>query len=201
MMINRLLNRSTKMVLSMSPRLSLSDGRTTHFDIEDTETDHHRNGTDHAGTGPEWRSHAMSPRGECDQHVSPGFGERPAPLPVVIIDDHLLFGAVLRMALACKGILASQLSIAGGVPAILHQLDGAPRGLILLDLHLGHTENGRRIDGVELFAPLRTRGWTVLAITDSDDLGRGGRGGRPRRGQQIQQLRCPAGRTRRRSCR
>jgi DNA-binding NarL/FixJ family response regulator len=156
----------------MSPRLSLSDGRATHFGIEGTETDHRRNGADHAGAGPEWRSHATSPRGERDQHVTRGFGDFPAPLPVVIIDDHLLFGAVLRMALACKGIMARQLSIAGGEPAILHQLGGAPRGLVLLDLHLGHTENGRRIDGVELVAPLRTRGWTVLAITDSDDLGR-----------------------------
>jgi RNA polymerase sigma factor (sigma-70 family) len=76
------------------------------------------------------------------------------------------------MALAGKGVAAKQIPTVGGVPTILAQVGGIAPGLVLLDLHLGHTEDGRRIDGVDLVAPLRARGWSVLVITEGDDLGR-----------------------------
>lgn len=92
--------------------------------------------------------------------------------PILIIDDHTLFSTTLKIALASRGIAARQLTITGGITSILDQVGTGVPGLTLLDLHLGYTYNGRRIEGVELVAPLRTRGSTVLVVTDSDDLPR-----------------------------
>lgn len=118
------------------------------------------------------------PLGQLGNHrPGRGLGGSKLARPIMIIDGHELFGTTLRMALASKDIEARQLDTIGGVPAILDQVDmdraDAPApGLVLLDLHLGHTGDGRRIDGVELIAPLRERGFTVLVITNSDDVPR-----------------------------
>lgn len=116
--------------------------------------------------------------GQLESHGSRrGFGGADPARPIMIIDGHELFGTTLRMALASKDIEARQLATTGGVPAILDQVDmdradASLSGLVLLDLHLGHTGDGRRIDGVELIAPLRARGFTVLVTTNSDDVPR-----------------------------
>jgi RNA polymerase sigma factor (sigma-70 family) len=92
----------------------------------------------------------------------------------LIIDDHALFGATLGLALVSKGLAAKHLPVIGGVQTILDQVDRVASGLVILDLYLGYTCGGRRIHGVELVAPLRARGWTVLVIADSEALSQAG---------------------------
>jgi DNA-binding response OmpR family regulator len=47
-----------------------------------------------------------------------------------------------------------------------------PPGLVLLDLDLGSSPDGEPLDGIDLIAPLRAQGWTVLMITGTTSLDR-----------------------------
>lgn len=91
---------------------------------------------------------------------------------VLIIDCHVLFAASLRIALAGKGLVAEQLATIGGIPQILAQAGAVSPDLVLLDLRFGHTDDGRRIDGVQLIGPLRAQGAAIVVITDGDSLPR-----------------------------
>jgi DNA-binding NarL/FixJ family response regulator len=129
-------------------------------------------------------SHGVRLRGAppgSDDHGSPsgaarntprGSGEEGAVRTILIIDNHTLFSATLEMVLAGTGFVAKQLTPVGGVPQILEQVGALAPGLVLLDLQFGYTDEGRRIDGVELIAPIRARGAAVLAVTDNDPLHR-----------------------------
>ncbi len=93
----------------------------------------------------------------------PGLG-----YPVLVIDDHELFSAALTVALRNEGFDARPLTVAG-VQDSLSRASG-PTGLVVLDIDLGRDAHGRRINGVDLVAGLRARGWKVLVVSGSVDL-------------------------------
>jgi DNA-binding NarL/FixJ family response regulator len=92
--------------------------------------------------------------------------------PIVIIDDHEMFSNTLTLVLRSHQLDARQLTTAGGTATILAELVRLPAGLALLDLHLGRDHRGRYIDGVDLVRPLCARGWSVVAVSGTNDEAR-----------------------------
>lgn len=90
---------------------------------------------------------------------------------VFVIDDHELLSATLVLALCAKGFDAQHCTpdAPGVVPP---EVRSAGPGLVLLDLDLGRSERGERIDGADLVAPMRALGWSVLVVTGCTDLDR-----------------------------
>lgn len=101
---------------------------------------------------------------ETRSRADPAPAERPTGPIVLIIDDHELFATALRIALCGHGVNALDAPIACRT-AFLEQVRELTPGLALLDLHLGRDDDGHPIDGVELVRPLRSLGWTVLALS------------------------------------
>jgi DNA-binding NarL/FixJ family response regulator len=94
-----------------------------------------------------------------------------AGYPILIVDDHDLFATSLAMSLRDQGYATERVAVTG-VGAILAQAATGPVGVAVLDLHLGHDEWGRPIDGSELVKALRNLGWTVLIVSGSRNQAR-----------------------------
>ncbi len=96
-------------------------------------------------------------------------GARGAPsgYPVLIVDDHELFSTSLRMALRGEGFDARALTVAY-LQDFLSGETGST-GLVVLDLDLGQDADGRWVNGADLVAGLRARGWKVLMVSGSVD--------------------------------
>jgi DNA-binding NarL/FixJ family response regulator len=88
--------------------------------------------------------------------------------PVLIIDDHELFGSLTTMALRSKGLDARTIAVAC-VQDFLQRPTVDPTGLVLLDLDLGRDDDDRYVNGVDLVEGLRARGWEVLVVSGSVD--------------------------------
>ncbi|WP_300007363.1 response regulator transcription factor [Pseudonocardia sp.] len=88
--------------------------------------------------------------------------------PILIVDDHPLVAVALTTALREQGLDVERID-----PAADGSLDAglarARSGLVVLDLDLGRDATGAGIDGAELVAAIRSRGWTVLLLTGSVD--------------------------------
>lgn len=94
----------------------------------------------------------------------------PGGAPVVVINDHELFSTALTLALRSHGLDARGLEITGGTETtILTRIAALPAGLALLDLRLGADGAGCVLDGLELIAALRARGWSVLVVSATRD--------------------------------
>jgi two-component system, NarL family, nitrate/nitrite response regulator NarL len=63
-------------------------------------------------------------------------------------------------------------SIRADLPAVKTAALAHPPGLVLLDLDLGSSPDGEPLEGIDLIAPLRAQGWTVLMITGTASLDR-----------------------------
>jgi DNA-binding NarL/FixJ family response regulator len=86
---------------------------------------------------------------------------------VVVIDDHEMFGAALIIALRERGIQAQKVPVVGLAEFAARPCE-ARSGVVVLDLYLGATPDGRRIRGRDWIARLRDQGWSVLAVTGSE---------------------------------
>ena len=96
----------------------------------------------------------------------------PASLPtVLIVDDHDLVATSLAYSLSAEGLSARHAG-AVDVTGVLAEADGLPVGLALLDLDLGRDRSGRRLDGVDLVAPLSARGWRCIVLSGEADRSR-----------------------------
>lgn len=87
----------------------------------------------------------------------------------LVIDDHELVATSLTYALSAQGFDAHQVPVTS-LDAVLDAALKHSPGVALLDLELGTTLEGQVLNGVELVAPLRTQGWTVLVVTGTTDL-------------------------------
>jgi DNA-binding NarL/FixJ family response regulator len=96
----------------------------------------------------------------------------PSPT-VLIVDDHDLVGTALAHGLRAEG-LAGRYARAVDVAGVLGEADQLPVGLALLDLDLGRDRTGRRLDGVDLVAPLTARGWRCIVLSGTADRARVG---------------------------
>jgi DNA-binding NarL/FixJ family response regulator len=93
----------------------------------------------------------------------------PSPTPtVLIVDDHALVATSLAYSLSAEG-LAARHAVAVDVSGVLAEADALPVGLALLDLDLGRDRAGRRLDGVDLVAPLSARGWRCIVLSGAAD--------------------------------
>lgn len=91
--------------------------------------------------------------------------------PVLIIDDHELIATALELAL--RGLCVDARRCQGrGLPAVLADAARHEPGVVLLDLDLGRDDDGRRIDGLDLVAPLVARGWFVVVVSGTTDVAR-----------------------------
>src|SRR5689334_11653683 len=97
----------------------------------------------------------------------------PAEPTVLIVDDHELVGTSLVYSLSAEGLRARR-AAAVDVAGVLSEAAGLPVGLALLDLDLGRDRSGRRIDGVDLVAPLTERGWRCIVVSSTADRSRVG---------------------------
>lgn len=89
----------------------------------------------------------------------------------LVIDDHELVATSLTYALSAQGLEAHRAPVTGLREVREAALEHSP-GVALLDLDLGADPDGHALDGVELIAPLRAQGWTVLVVTGTTDLDR-----------------------------
>ena len=87
--------------------------------------------------------------------------------PVLIIAGRELFSTSLAMALRGAGFDAQALTAANSEDSF--DRPDSSIGLVLLDVGLDQDVNGRHVDGAELTEGVRTRGWTVLIVSDSDE--------------------------------
>jgi DNA-binding NarL/FixJ family response regulator len=88
--------------------------------------------------------------------------------PVLLVDDHPLISTALAVALRAEGVEAWRVPVTTA-EAVLATVEQHPPGLLLLDLDLGDQFGGPRPNGLQLLGPLRTRGWSVLLVTASQD--------------------------------
>ena len=93
---------------------------------------------------------------------------------VLIVDDHELIGASLRMSLRAEGLDAYLCGPSGGAEAVLATAARIGPGVVLLDLDLGRDAAGRRLDGATLVPPLRAAGWRVVILSGTADRARVG---------------------------
>lgn len=87
---------------------------------------------------------------------------------VLIIDDHELFSAALRIALRGEGIDADHI-VPNRAESVLSRAAEGPAGLAVLDLDLGSTEEGKPLHGSTLVSGLRRAGWQVLVVSGSSN--------------------------------
>src|SRR4051794_29767000 len=99
--------------------------------------------------------------------MPPSSGPSPTPT-VLIVDDHALVATSLAYSLRAEG-LAARHADAVDVAGVLAEADALPVGLALLDLDLGRDRAGRRLDGVDLVAPLSARGWRCIVLSGAAD--------------------------------
>jgi len=99
--------------------------------------------------------------------IEPAPGSTPAPT-VLIVDDHDLVGTSLAYSLSAEGLDARRAG-AVDVAGVLADAATSPVGLALLDLDLGRDRSGRRLDGVDLVAPLTERGWRCVVLSSTVD--------------------------------
>jgi DNA-binding NarL/FixJ family response regulator len=94
--------------------------------------------------------------------------QTPSRSSVLLIDDHPLFCAALRLALRAKGFDAHQLPVTerNGILAAAARF---PAGVVLLDLNLGLDAVGRPVRGAELVSGLSQQGKRTLVVTGIDD--------------------------------
>lgn len=90
---------------------------------------------------------------------------------VLVIDDQELVAVSLVYALSIHGLAAHRIAVTSIDAARDAALTYSP-GVALLDLDLGIDDDGRRLDGVQLVAPLREHGWAVLVLTGTTELDR-----------------------------
>jgi len=90
---------------------------------------------------------------------------------ILVIDEQLLVSSALAHALRGKGFDAHSLRVTD-LEGLARDVLEHPPGLVLLDLDLGCGPDGRPIDGADLIAPLRARGWSVMVITGTVSLDR-----------------------------
>jgi len=87
---------------------------------------------------------------------------------ILVVDDHLLVGSSLVLALASRGLDAQECPVTATAD-ILRIAEERPAGLALLDLELGLGVRGEPIDELELIAGFRARGWSALVVTAATD--------------------------------
>lgn len=90
---------------------------------------------------------------------------------VLVIDDHELFAASLTYVLSDHGFDAHRVPVTD-LDAVRDAAQEHSPGVVLLDLDLGSTPDGRPLDGVDLVIPLRAQGWSVLILTGTSELDR-----------------------------
>jgi DNA-binding NarL/FixJ family response regulator len=93
---------------------------------------------------------------------------------VLIVEDHELIGASLRMNLRAEGIDAHLCGPSGGADAILFTAARLQPGVVLLDLDLGRDATGRHLDGATLVEPLCEGGWRIIVLSGTADRARVG---------------------------
>jgi len=93
-----------------------------------------------------------------------------ATATILVIDEQLLVSSALAHTLQDLGFDA--LSIRADLQSVRAAALAHPPGLVLLDLDLGSSADGEPLDGLDLIAPLRAQGWTVLTITGTASLER-----------------------------
>jgi len=86
--------------------------------------------------------------------------------PVVVIDDHDLLSSSLVLMLLRKGFEARRVHTASRA-GILAEVGAAECGVALVDLDLGVDGEQRSMSGVDLIAPLRSRGWRPVVMSGS----------------------------------
>lgn len=87
---------------------------------------------------------------------------------VLIVDDHQLFSAALRVALCRNGLDAHAVAVPF-TDELRRRAEELPAGLAVLDLDLGVDELGSPLHGADLVGGLRACGWTVLVVSGSAD--------------------------------
>ncbi|HEY2206361.1 MAG TPA: response regulator [Pseudonocardia sp.] len=100
-----------------------------------------------------------------DAEVAPPAGGRG---PILVIDDHELFGTALTAALRARGFDAHQLPLTDEDTILAAAARHEP-GLVLLDLGLGVDASGRSMHGAALVPALRGQGNRVLVVTGRQD--------------------------------
>jgi DNA-binding NarL/FixJ family response regulator len=98
-------------------------------------------------------------------------GEPAEGRTILVIDDQQLVASTLAYSLRDHGLAAHYLLVTDLDAVETAALAYLP-GLVLLDLDLGAGPDGEPMNGVDLIAPLRAQGWTVLVITGTTDLDR-----------------------------
>jgi DNA-binding NarL/FixJ family response regulator len=89
---------------------------------------------------------------------------------IVIIDDHELFSTSLMIALRDCGMEARKVAVAR-LEDFAARPKGDRPGVVVLDLNLGETPDGRKIKGFDWVTKLGTSGWPVLSVTGSEHDG------------------------------
>ena len=97
-------------------------------------------------------------------------GRQTSATTILVIDEQLLVSSALAYSLRDLGFDAH--SIRADLRAVETAALAHPPGLVLLDLDLGSSPDGEPLDGIDLIAPLRAQGWTVLMLTATASLGR-----------------------------
>jgi DNA-binding NarL/FixJ family response regulator len=126
-----------------------------------------------SGTGEPVSGGAPRPAINADTRTSPDARTRALPgdhviARVLVIDDHELFSTALAMALCQHGFDAHQVAPTS-LDAVLAAARRLAPGLAVLDLCLDDGAAGSQLTGLDLVAPLRSIGWTVLVITGNRD--------------------------------
>jgi len=93
-----------------------------------------------------------------------------ATATILVIDEQLLVSSALAYSLRDLGFDAH--SVRADLPEVEEAAREHRPGLVLLDLDLGFSPDGEPLDGIDLVAPLRAQGWTVLMITGTASLDR-----------------------------
>ena len=97
-------------------------------------------------------------------------GQAPGSATILVIDDQLLVSSALAYTLRDLGFDAH--SIRADLAEVQAAALEHEPGLVLLDLDLGSAPESQLLNGVDLIAPLRAQGWTVLVITGTASLDR-----------------------------
>ncbi len=82
----------------------------------------------------------------------------------LLVDDHSLFAQAVQVGLAAAGIPAVRVAPTSAA-AIVDVCRAEAPATVLLDLRLGHDEDGEPIDGLDLVAPLTEAGCRVVVVT------------------------------------
>ncbi|GAB3202997.1 hypothetical protein GCM10027261_43220 [Geodermatophilus arenarius] len=84
--------------------------------------------------------------------------------PVLLVDDHALFAAAVRVGLRAAGIPAERVHPTTAAAVVAACAAAAP-ATVLLDLRLGTDPDGLPIDGLDLVAPVTAGGCRVVVVT------------------------------------